>query len=170
MSPIPTGRLFGTASGDDLVLTRTFRAPAEDVWASITESERTARWFGPWEGEAAPGRTIKVRMVHEEQEPWCELRIEACEPPHRLAVSAIDAFGAWRVEVLLSESAGTTDLRFVQHLDGTDMAGDVGPGWEYYLDMLVASRDGSPTPDFDDYHPAMQAYYRDLSPEAPESA
>ncbi|MEO3888984.1 hypothetical protein [Nonomuraea sp. B5E05] len=54
--------------------------------------------------------------------------------------------------------------------NGTDMAGDVGPGWEYYLDMLVASRDGSPTPDFHDYHPAMQAYYRGLSPETPNGA
>ncbi|TDD04798.1 hypothetical protein E1292_18205 [Nonomuraea deserti] len=108
--------------------------------------------------------------MHEEQEPWCELRIEACEPPHRLTVSALDAFGAWRVDLLLAESAGMTELRFVQHLDGTDLVGDVGPGWEYYLDMLATSRDGSPKPDFTDYHPAMQAYYRGLSPEAPAGA
>ncbi|TDE54473.1 SRPBCC family protein [Nonomuraea mesophila] len=165
MSPIPTGRLFRTDAGTDLVLTRTFRAPADDVWASVTEPERTARWFGPWEGEAGPGRTIKVRMVHEEQQPWYELRIEACEPPHRLTVSALDEFGAWRVELLLSESAGTTELRFIQHLDDPGLAGDVGPGWEYYLDLLAASRDGSPAPGFGDYHPAMQAYYRGLSPE-----
>ena len=37
MSPTPTGRLFG----DDLVLTRTFRAPLDDVWASITDPART---------------------------------------------------------------------------------------------------------------------------------
>ena len=34
----PTGRLFPTADGNDLVLSRTFRAPIEDVWASVTES------------------------------------------------------------------------------------------------------------------------------------
>jgi len=27
-------------------MSRTFRAPIEDVWASLTESERTVRWFG----------------------------------------------------------------------------------------------------------------------------
>ncbi len=52
MSPTPTGRLFG----NDLVLTRTFRAPVADVWASLTDPQRTARWFGPWQGDAAPGR------------------------------------------------------------------------------------------------------------------
>ena len=56
MSPTPTGRLFG----DDLVLTRTLRAPIADVWASITEPDRTARWFGPWQGDAGPGSTITV--------------------------------------------------------------------------------------------------------------
>src|SRR5947207_12460528 len=86
MSPTPTGRLFG----DDLVLTRTFRAPIADVWASLTDPERTARWFGAWEGDAAPGRTIKVQMMHEEGKPWMDLTIDACEPPTHLALSAAD--------------------------------------------------------------------------------
>ena len=28
--------------------------------------------------------------------------------------------------------------------------------------MLVAARDGSPTPSFDDYYPAMKTYYDSL--------
>ncbi|MEV0993579.1 SRPBCC family protein [Nonomuraea sp. NPDC050202] len=163
MSPIPTGRLFGTDDGTDLVLTRTFRAPAGDVWASITEPERTARWFGPWEGDAAPGRTVKVQLVFEEQQPWSDLRIDACEPPRRLAVSSVDEHGAWHVELLLEESDGVTELRFVQHLDTVDGIGEIGPGWEYYLDLLVAARDGSPAPGFDAYYPSMQAYYTGLT-------
>jgi hypothetical protein len=38
----------------------------------------------------------------------------------------------------------------------------MGPGWEYYLDMLVASREDLPTPSFDDYYPAMKPYYESL--------
>ncbi|MFC4531082.1 SRPBCC family protein [Sphaerisporangium dianthi] len=159
MSPIPTGRLFPTGTGTDLVLSRTFRAPAEDVWASITESDRTARWFGPWEGEAAPGRTIKVQMAFEEQAPWFEMRIDACDPPRRLALSTSDASGDWRLELLLSEADGSTELRFVQHLAGEDGVGEIGPGWEYYLDLLVAARDGSPAPDFADYYPSMKDHF-----------
>ena len=80
MNPTPTGRLSST----DLVLTRTFRAPVDDVWASLTEPQRTARWFGPWKGDAAPGATIAVQMVHEEGEPWMDMTIDACDPPRRL--------------------------------------------------------------------------------------
>lgn len=163
MNPQPTGRLFRTGTGSDLVLTRTFHAPAEDVWASVTEPERTTRWFGPWEGDAAPGRTIKVQMAFEEQTPWCELHIEACEPPRRLAVSVADAAGTWRMELLLSEANGSTELRLVHHLDTQDGIGEIGPGWEYYLDMLIAARDGSPLPDFDNYYPAMKSYFDELS-------
>ncbi|MFV2116175.1 SRPBCC family protein [Micromonospora sp. LOL_025] len=155
MSPTPTGRLIG----DDLVLTRTFRAPLADVWASLTDPTRTARWFGPWQGEAAPGRTIKVQMVHEDGQPWMDMTIDACEPPRRLAVSAVDEHGSWHLDMTLVESAGVTELRFTQHLTGTESVGEVGPGWEYYLDALMASRDGQPAPDFDDYYPAMKEHF-----------
>ncbi|MFK3978817.1 SRPBCC family protein [Micromonospora sp. NPDC050397] len=155
MSPTPTGRVFG----NDLVLTRTFRAPIADVWASLTDPGRTARWFGPWEGDAGPGRTIKVQLVQEEGEPWTDMTIDACEPPRRLAVSAVDEHGSWLLDLVLVEDAGVTELRFTQHLTETERVGDTGPGWEYYLDLLVASRDGQPAPKFDDYYPAMKEYY-----------
>ncbi|MQA97470.1 MAG: ATPase [Streptosporangiales bacterium] len=164
MNPHPTAELFRTGTRSDLVLTRTFRASVEDVWASVTESDRTARWFGPWEGDGAPGRTIKVQMVYEDEAAWMDMRIDACEPPQRLALSAVDEHGTWRIELLLSEKGGgTTRLRFVQHLDSVEGLEEVGPGWEYYLDMLVAARDGSPRPDFNDYYPAMKQYFADLT-------
>lgn len=155
MSPTPTGRLFG----DDLVLTRTLRAPIADVWASITEPDRTARWFGPWQGDAGPGSTIKVQMVHEEGEPWMDMTIDACEPPRRLAVSSVDDHGSWRLEIVLVETDGMTELRFTQHLTGTENVGEVGPGWEYYLDALVAAREARPLPAFGDYYPAMKEHF-----------
>ncbi|GGS45179.1 SRPBCC family protein [Actinokineospora fastidiosa] len=154
----PTGRLFGT----DLVLTRTFRAPAEDVWASVTEPERTARWFGAWEGEARPGATIKVQLGFEDGAPWCEAQIEECAAPTRLALSMTDEAGSWHLEVLLTETGGTTELKLVHHLENVDSVGEVGPGWEYYLDLLVASREGTPQPSFDDYYPAMKPYFENL--------
>ncbi|MGS0686750.1 hypothetical protein ACVBEQ_16665 [Nakamurella sp. GG22] len=41
--------------------------------------------------------------------------------------------------------------------------GELGPGWEYYLDRLVAAETGGDVAgiDFDrDYYPAMVEYYR----------
>jgi uncharacterized protein YndB with AHSA1/START domain len=160
--PTPAGRLVQTEAGRDLVLTRTFRSPIEDVWASITESERTARWFASWTGEPGPGKTIRYRMTHEEGMPEADMTIDACEPPRHLAVSAVDEYGAWRLEATLAQDRDTTVLTFVQHLDDTETIADSGPGWEYYLDMLVATHTGGPTPDFDDYYPAQKAYYESL--------
>jgi uncharacterized protein YndB with AHSA1/START domain len=160
MSPTPTGRLFG----NDLVLTRTFRAPVADVWASLTDPDRTARWYGPWKGDAAPGQTIQVQMVHEEGEPWMDMTIDACEAPHRLALSADNEYGSWHLDLTLAETAGVTELVFTQHLTDTDGVGDLGPGWEYYLDALVAARDGRPMPSFDDYYPAQKDHFEDQRP------
>lgn len=164
MTPVPTGRLFHTGSGADLVLSRTFHAPMEDVWASVTESERTARWFGPWEGDAAPGRTIKVQLSFEEQTPWTDMRVDVCEPPRRLAVSTTSDAGSWHLELLLAEVGGATELRLVQHLEKVDEIGEIGPGWEFYLDLLVASREEDPParPEFGDYYPAQKEYFQSL--------
>ncbi|WP_430783634.1 SRPBCC family protein [Actinoplanes sp. G11-F43] len=162
MTGEPNGRIVKTAVGYDLVLTRTFAASPDDVWGSVTESDRTARWFGGWEGDAGVGRTIKVQMAYEDGTPWMDLRIDACEPPTRLALTSEDEAGSWRTEILLVESGGGTELSFIHHLDSTGGIGEIGPGWEYYLDMLAASRDGSPRPAFDDYHPAMKDHYEAL--------
>lgn len=91
MTPVPAGRLVPTADGLDLVVIRRFNAPIEDVWASITESERTARWWGPWTGEPGPGRTIRYAMTFEADGPPQEMLIEACEAPVHLAVRGLGA-------------------------------------------------------------------------------
>ena len=170
MTPQPTGRILTTADGVDLVLTRLIRGTIEDVWASITESDRTARWFGRWEGDAAPGSTVRVQLGFEEGTPWSDARIETCYPPEHLAITTIDAAGDWHLEVRLAAHGDHTELTFVQHRENTDGAGDIGPGWEYYLDNLVASREGWALPTFEDYYPAMQPYYLDQASALPGPA
>ncbi|WP_066360989.1 SRPBCC family protein [Herbidospora mongoliensis] len=152
----PTGRLVG----HDLRLTRTFKASAADVWASVTESDRTARWFGPWRGDADP--MIQVQLTSEEGAPWTDMRVEACEPPRRLVLSSVDEHGAWHLELIVTETDGVTELLFVQHLTDVTGVGDIGPGWEFYLDALVASREDAPAPEWDSYYPAMKPYYDGL--------
>jgi uncharacterized protein YndB with AHSA1/START domain len=148
--PQPTGRL----DGNDLILTRTFRAPIDDVWTSITAPDSTARWFGRWEGKPGTGSKIKVQMAFEQGEPWLDATIERCEAPHLLQLATNE-----RYEITLSESNGVTTLRFVHHLPDRSGAGEYGPGWEYYLDMLVAAREGGPRPSFDSYYPSQKAYF-----------
>ena len=54
-----------------------------------------------------------------------------------------------------------TELRLTHHLRPGASARS-GPGWEYYLDMLVAAREGSAQPDFYEYYPGMKSYFEDL--------
>jgi uncharacterized protein YndB with AHSA1/START domain len=155
MTPEPTGQIVPTIQGVDIVLTRLISGTLQDVWASVTESDRTARWFGRWEGEARPGAAIRVQMAFEEGDAWSDARIESCDPPYQLGL----AVGDWRLELRLAERGDRTELTFIQHRETTDGAGEIGSGWEYYLDNLLASRTDSPLPDFAEYYPSMQAYY-----------
>ena len=161
MTPTPTGTLTRTEYGDvDLTITRIFPgATTEDVWASITEPERTARWYGPWRGEAGVGKTIEVQMTFEETDAWMPMRIDACDPPKELVLSAEDSYGSWNIELRVRESGTAAALDLIHHKLDPAMAENVGPGWEYYLDMLVASRNEEPLPSFDDYYPSQSAYF-----------
>ena len=102
MSPKPNGRL----RGNDLVITRTFRAPIGDVWTSVTSSESTARWYGPW--ERVPGdddKKFRVQMAFEEQKPWLDGTIETCDAPHLLTVRTKGGYGEKRLSMKLTEAA-----------------------------------------------------------------
>jgi uncharacterized protein YndB with AHSA1/START domain len=159
MNPTPTGRL----SGNDLVLTRTFRAPIADVWTSVTSSESTARWFGPW--ERVPGdddKKIRIQMAFEETKPWLDGTIDQCDAPHLLSLRTKGMYAEKRLSLKLTEASGTTTLEFVHHEINRKMMGELGPGWEYYLDMLVAARERNAPPKFDDYYPAQKEHFISL--------
>ena len=156
MNPSPTGRI----DGNDLILTRTFRAPIDDVWTSITESESCARWFGRWEGDAGPGKSVRLKMTHEKGDAWTTVQIERCEAPRHLAVATTGDYG-WSLEVTLEQSGETTTMTFVHRNVDRKMRGEIGPGWEFYLDMLVAVRDNAKQPVFEEYYPSQKAYYLD---------
>jgi uncharacterized protein YndB with AHSA1/START domain len=154
MSKQPTGHL----RGNDLILTRSFKAPIQDVWESVTKSERTERWFGKWEGDAKPGNTIRIMMMFEQGAAWKDAMINTCEAPHHLELTTTGRYGS-HLELKLREANGVTELEFTHHLSDRSGVGDYGPGWEYYLDNLVASRDGAALPKFEDYHPSQKPYY-----------
>lgn len=160
-TPKPTGRLVNGPDGLDLVVTRTLPGSVEDAWASITEPDRTARWVGRWEGTGAVGETIKVRMGFEEGSPWEDVEITECDAPHRLGLRTISDQGAWDVTFELSGDGDRSEVRFVHHRVVRADVGDVGPGWEYYLDQLVASVSGAPPRNWDDYFPAQREYFEE---------
>jgi uncharacterized protein YndB with AHSA1/START domain len=163
MNPAPNGRVTRLADRLTLHVERTFHAPIDDVWAALTEPERLARWLGTWRGDPTEGR-VMFRMTFEEGADEEELEIRECRPPHRLAVTSHAGEYTWHLEADLTESGGVTTLSFSQpEVDHDDLL-SVGPGWEYYLDRLVAVETGGEPPsvgDFErDYYPAMSEHYR----------
>jgi uncharacterized protein YndB with AHSA1/START domain len=157
-TPQPTGRL----RGNDLVLSRQFRASIEDVWASITDPSSTARWFGRWEGTPGVGNEIRVQMAFEDTQPWLTKKIEVCDAPHRLVLTSVGSKFTSKLELGLKAIGEGCELEFVHHAIDRAMVGEVGPGWEYYLDNLVASRGDAPLPKFDSYYPAQKPYFMGL--------
>lgn len=158
MNPSPTGRL----RGNDLVLTRQFRASIEDVWTSITDPASTARWFGRWEGTPGVGNEIRVQMAFEDGQPWLTKTIAVCEPPKRLVLTSTSAFSP-RLELVLETTNSGCELQFIHHAIDRARVGEVGPGWEYYLDNLVAARAEAALPAFTDYYPSQKAYFQALA-------
>lgn len=141
-NPLPNGRREIRDGTSTLVVSRTFEAPIETVWAAVTESDRTARWIGPWRGDPESGR-IELQMTVEEGAGWEPGTILACQAPRLLALRTGSEPDGWHLSCELTETADGTRLDFCQHLDGAEFASQVGPGWEYYLDRLVAAETGA---------------------------
>lgn len=157
MNRKPTGTVQRTERGADVIITRSFRASIEDVWESATASESTARWIGSW--EPGPGNTVRLKMLYEEGQPVCDGTIDRCEPPRHLSLSVVDTHGTWLLELNLQQKGDTTELVFMHHLTDPSHSSSTGPGWEYYLDRLVAARTGEVMPDFSEYYPAQKDHY-----------
>ena len=146
---IPTGTLDD--DGRTLVLSRTFTAAIEEVWASVTESERLGRWFGTWTGDPASGSVMVTMNAEPESAPAERFDIQACEPPRLLSVSAINAYGSWELTVELSTGGGTTTLVLRQDEVDAGSLPETGPGWEWYLDRLVAAMADQALPTIEDF-------------------
>jgi uncharacterized protein YndB with AHSA1/START domain len=164
--PKVTGRREQRAGRECIVLERTFRASADDVWAALTQPGRMVRWIGTWAGDPASG-SVQFRMTAEGEDVQAqEFRIRTCEPPRRLVVESDAPYDgdepvSWLIELTLSEHAGATTLEFVQGLPEPRMAENVAPGWEYYLDRLVVAHGGGDVSMvvWDDYYPWMSEPY-----------
>ena len=162
MSVEPTGQVSHEGGQLVLTITREFKAPIEDVWASVTQSERLARWIGTFTGDPASGRVAFLMTAEGATEPE-EMEIRECDPPRVLRLTSHVGEEHWHLDLLLEERGGITTLTFAQPGIDPLAAESVGPGWEYYLDRLAAAANGDDVGaiDFDrDYYPAMQEYYR----------
>ena len=140
----------------ELVVTRRFDAPLEEVWASVATSDGTAGWYGPFTRD---GDTAHVTMAFEEGAPVFAMHVDDCSKPTHVELSS----DGMHLELRLSVVDDATELALVHHLDDQSHAAMYGPGWEYYLDNLVAARAGTPLPEFEGYEARFGEYYAELA-------
>jgi uncharacterized protein YndB with AHSA1/START domain len=160
----PTGRVIEQGGRHVLVQTRTFATPIEDVWAAVTEPDRLARWIGTWTGDPESGGVL-FRMLFEGEDHAGEtMEIRVCEPPHRLHLTSHFGEVVWLLELDLTHADGVTTLTFSQPGVAREQVGDVGPGWDYYLDRLVDAETGADPAQrrWEDYAPTGEHYTSQL--------
>ncbi|UUZ60271.1 SRPBCC family protein [Nocardioides sp. B-3] len=165
-TPGATGRRDERDGTAYVVFERTFKAPIADVWAAVTESDRLSRWIGRWSGDPASGSVTFFMTAEAEDAPAETIWIDECVEPNRLVMRSArpdDHSEVWSRQVDLAERGGVTTLTFAREIVNVELAQSVGPGWDYYLDRMVAAETGGDPAaiDFDDYYPAFAAYYRD---------
>ena len=164
-TPTATGRKGERDGTAYVVFERTFKAPIADVWAAVTESDRLSRWIGNWSGDPKSGSISFFMTAEAEDAPAETIWIDECVEPTRLVMRSArpdDHSEVWSWQIDLAESGGVTTLTFAQEVCDVVLAESVGPGWDYYLDRMVAAEtDGDLSAiDFDDYYPEFAAYYR----------
>ncbi|KGJ77474.1 hypothetical protein GY21_07980 [Cryobacterium roopkundense] len=156
-----TGRLVHRDDGLYLMMDRLFTAIPDDVWATMTRPAELEKWIGTLTGAPNTG-AAKFRMSAEPEAQAQYVTILECSAPHRFLGDFGEGEDAWRALFHLVEGNGMTTLTFGQRLRNPAEAATVGPGWDYYLDRLVAYRAGRPLPTWDGYYPALAQAYKDM--------
>jgi len=141
-----------------LVWRRPYPDPVDDVWAAITDPERLGRWIGTWTGEPRVGGTVAFTTTGEvdaggEVAAPVDVRILACDPPHRLVVELPEdgSDRAWHLDLTVEPDGDGAVLVFAQRLADGLRRQDVEAGWRWYLDRLEASLHGDPMPAWEAY-------------------
>ena len=137
---------FGIASRRDshavIRFERRYEAPAEDLWAALTQAASLSRWLGA-EVTIQPevGGTVHLRWPGGEQMTGSILR---CDPPRLLEYSWKESDG-WAESVVTFEvsTAGSGALLVLEHrkIDPSSVVG-FGAGWHGHLDALGALLSG----------------------------
>lgn len=136
-----------------LVYRRSFALPGGEIWEALTDPRQLSRWYGTFTGDPATGR-VELTMTDEHDSATVDVRILRCTPP---AGFSLDVDG-WLLTVDLRTVGRVTTLDFTHSHVPRSEAGEIGPGWQYYLDRLDAALSGGPLPRWNDYLSLVDEY------------
>jgi uncharacterized protein YndB with AHSA1/START domain len=140
----------------------------DDLWSSITDPARLARWYGQVEGDLRQGGAFHIYL---ESDDWDGTgRVEACEPPKRLLVTTRESDESWRkgqgvppfdaaIETTLTADGDQTIL--VIEVKGMPLhaLAAYGAGWQIHAEDLTAYLAGRERSDTEArWHELVPAY------------
>jgi uncharacterized protein YndB with AHSA1/START domain len=115
-----------------------FNTDIDDLWSALTDPRRVARWYGQLEGDLRPGGQFRL-LVH--GSGWEGTgRVEACEPPRRLAVTTkeLDEQSENSLEATLTADGDQTILVIEARGMPLDKLPFYGVGWQIHVEDLAA--------------------------------
>lgn len=124
-----------------------------EVWTALTDPESLSRWYGTYTGDPTTG-WIRLTMTDQHDTNTTDVRVVKCTPPTGFVVD-IDG---WLLEVALHSVGQVTTLEFSHRHVPRSQIGEIGPGWQYYLDRFEAALAGSRLPRWDEYPDLADEY------------
>ncbi|MFD6896576.1 SRPBCC domain-containing protein [Rhodococcus sp. NPDC060086] len=124
-----------------------------EVWTALTDPESLLHWYGSYTGDPTTG-WIRLTMTDQHDSATTDVRVVRCTPPTGFVVD-IDG---WLLEVSLHAVGQVTTVEFSHRHVPRSQAGEIGPGWQYYLDRLEATLLGSRLPQWDEYPDLVDEY------------
>ncbi|WP_329475233.1 SRPBCC family protein [Kribbella sp. NBC_01484] len=141
------GRL-GVADGTGVVRVEDrYDTDIDDLWSSITDPERLARWYGKVEGDLRLGGAFTLYL--ESADLNSIGRVDTCEPPRRLRITTRESDESARrgngpppfeqtVEATLTAAGPQTVLTIEIRGLPLDKIEYFGAGWQIHAENLAA--------------------------------
>jgi uncharacterized protein YndB with AHSA1/START domain len=136
-----------------------FDTDVEDLWSTLTDPSRLARWVAEVNGDLRLGGEFRARFTSGWEGPG---RVDVCEPPRRLLVT-MDP-GQDDQTVIEAEIVPDGDQsRLVLEERGLplDEASAHGAGWQVHIEDLAAYPAGRPTADWQTRWTELTPAYRE---------
>lgn len=138
---------------------RRYDTSPDDLWRTVTEPERLARWFAPVAGELREGGQFTIHF-DDADVPVC--RVEKCDTPTSFAWTWHHSTSTSRVEVEVHpEGSGSRLVLRHERIQSPDYAA----GWQAHLlglDDYLAGGDAAGDAWWDRFSSAQRAYAQEL--------
>ena len=144
----------------------------DDLWSAITDPDRLARWYGQVEGDLRAGG--EFRLYIESNDIESTGRVEACEPPQRLAVTTRETDESYRkgqgvppfdqgLDATLTADGDQTVLVIEVQGMPLDKIAFYGAGWQIHAENLAAHLAGRERGDAEARWGELVPAYQDLA-------